>query len=212
VPRRLGRWPAGVRSARGRRWRRWPRGPGGRRAARLRRDRRPRPGVDDDDLVGAVGVGEDRVEQAEVRLDAAAIRLIVDPLNPQQAAVLKLGFDCHLTTSEVGARLLLLGRQRPRARRGDRPRRCAPASVRPLGARPRPASDPAPSSVIGQHPIERAIAHTRRRARPALLGASVVGSESLRRMPDGPLSASAGRWTRHLARGGSRWPCICVLP
>jgi RNA polymerase sigma factor (sigma-70 family) len=44
-------------------------------------------------------------EQAELRLDAEALRLIVESLDERQATVLKLRFDQHLTTSEIQRRL-----------------------------------------------------------------------------------------------------------
>ena len=44
-------------------------------------------------------------EQAQLRLDAAAIRQIIDSLEPRHAAVLKLRFDDHLDAAEIQRRL-----------------------------------------------------------------------------------------------------------
>jgi RNA polymerase sigma factor (sigma-70 family) len=44
-------------------------------------------------------------EQAQLRLDADALRLVVESLDEQQAAVLKLRFDQHLSAREVHCRL-----------------------------------------------------------------------------------------------------------
>jgi RNA polymerase sigma factor (sigma-70 family) len=44
-------------------------------------------------------------EQAQLRLDAAAIRQIIDSLDPRHAAVLKLRFDHHLDATEIQRRL-----------------------------------------------------------------------------------------------------------
>jgi RNA polymerase sigma factor (sigma-70 family) len=44
-------------------------------------------------------------EQAQVRLDADALRMVVDSLDEQQAAVLKMRFDLNLTASEVQEQL-----------------------------------------------------------------------------------------------------------
>lgn len=44
-------------------------------------------------------------EQAQVRLDAAALRQIVDSLEPRHAAVLKLRFDQHLDAKEIQRQL-----------------------------------------------------------------------------------------------------------
>jgi RNA polymerase sigma factor (sigma-70 family) len=44
-------------------------------------------------------------EQAQLRLDADALRLVVESLDEQQAAVLKLRFDEHLSAREVQGRL-----------------------------------------------------------------------------------------------------------
>lgn len=50
-------------------------------------------------------------EQAQVRLDAARIREVVDSLNPRQAAVIKLRFDCDMASDEI-ERLLGISRKR----------------------------------------------------------------------------------------------------
>jgi RNA polymerase sigma factor (sigma-70 family) len=44
-------------------------------------------------------------EQAQLRLDGDALRLVVESLDEQQAAVLKLRFDRHLSVREIGGRL-----------------------------------------------------------------------------------------------------------
>src|SRR3954454_18716383 len=44
-------------------------------------------------------------EQAQVRIDAAAIRLVIDSLEPREAAVLKMRFDEHLPAKEIQRRL-----------------------------------------------------------------------------------------------------------
>lgn len=44
-------------------------------------------------------------EQAQVRLDAEALRVVVESLDDQQAAVLKMRFDQHLSAREVQERL-----------------------------------------------------------------------------------------------------------
>ena len=44
-------------------------------------------------------------EQAQVRLDAAVLRQIIDRLEPRQAAALKLRFDWHLDSREIQERL-----------------------------------------------------------------------------------------------------------
>jgi RNA polymerase sigma factor (sigma-70 family) len=44
-------------------------------------------------------------EQAQLRLDAAALRQIIDSLEPRHAAVLKLRFDHHLDAKEIQRRL-----------------------------------------------------------------------------------------------------------
>ena len=44
-------------------------------------------------------------EQAELRIDAATIRLVIDSLEPREAAVLKMRFDEHLPAKEIQQRL-----------------------------------------------------------------------------------------------------------
>lgn len=73
-----------------------------RRAADVVKRRRPDP-VDPLSAAMTAATDEELLpdEQAQIRLDGAALRLVVESLDEQQAAVLKLRFDRHLTVREI---------------------------------------------------------------------------------------------------------------
>jgi len=77
-----------------------------RRAADNARRRRPDP-IDPADrvVVSAVDAAPLPDEVAQVRLDAEALRLVVESLAPRHAAVLKLRFDLQLSAKEIQDRL-----------------------------------------------------------------------------------------------------------
>ena len=70
--------------------------------------RRHRPDVVDPSshvLVSATDLAPQPDEMAQVRLDAEALRLVVESLAPRHAAVLKLRFDLQLSAKEIQDRL-----------------------------------------------------------------------------------------------------------
>jgi RNA polymerase sigma factor (sigma-70 family) len=77
-----------------------------RRAADAAKRHRPET-IDPTSAVLAAVADDDPLpdEQAQLRLDADALRLVVESLDEQQAAVLKLRFDEHLSAREVQGRL-----------------------------------------------------------------------------------------------------------
>src|SRR4051812_1543252 len=56
-------------------------------------------------LTFQVDPGPSPDEEMEIRLEAAAVRDVIDALEPRQAAALKLRFDWHLETEEIQRRL-----------------------------------------------------------------------------------------------------------
>jgi RNA polymerase sigma factor (sigma-70 family) len=77
-----------------------------RRAADTTKRYRPEAIDPSSPVLGAVADGDLLPdEQAQLRLDADALRLVVESLDEQQAAVLKLRFDQHLSAREVQGRI-----------------------------------------------------------------------------------------------------------